>query len=325
MTHKIIGIGNAIMDFLCNINDNFLLQNNLNKGSMTLINKSHLSFLNQLNIEKFSSGGSVANTINTLSQLGNNCYFIGSVGSDLAGQQYIKDLQNTGTKFIGHTNSNQDTALSYILISPDGQRTMCTYLGCSPVIDENHIQAHYFVDAKIFYIEGYLWDISTTIKTIKNSIQIAKKQGCKIAFSLSDAFCVMRHRHDFIELIKNDIDILFANETEILSLSDSLQYSSNFIKNFINELNSKIILAVTRHENGSEVFYQNDYISVPTQSIIAFDSTGAGDSFACGFLHGFVRNFELKRCAEIGNLIAGLIIQKMGARFEIHEISNLKI
>lgn len=324
MSNKIIGIGNAIMDFLCPINDDFLIKNNLTKGSMTLIDKTNLLSLNTLKIKKFSSGGSVANTINALSQLGNECSFIGSVADDVTGQQYIKDIEKVGTKFIGQINSTKDTASSFILITPDAQRTMCTYLGCAPIILEEHIQKKLFTECKILYVEGYLWDSPATISSIKKAIKIAKNFECKIAFSLSDSFCVQRHREDFIDLINNDIDILFSNESEILSLTKDSEYSSPNILNFLKTIKSNLIVAVTRNAKGCEIFNQNLIIKIPTQVVKPLDTTGAGDNFACGFLHGIIRNYELKKCAEIGNYMAGLIIQKMGARFETFEVLNLK-
>jgi len=324
MSHKIIGIGNAIMDFLCPIKDDFLTKNQLLKGSMTLIDKNTLLSLNTLKIEKLSSGGSVANTINALSQLGNECSFIGSVANDIAGQKYIEDIEKFGTKFIGQIYNNKDTASSFVLITPDAQRTMCTYLGCAPIILEEHIQADFFSECKILYVEGYLWDSPATISAIRKAIKIAKNFGCKIAFSLSDSFCVERHRKDFIELIKNDIDILFANESEILSLTEHSFYSALGILDFLKTTKSNITVAITRNAKGCEIFNQNLILEIPTKIVQPIDTTGAGDSFASGFLHGIIRNYELTKCGEIGNCMAGLIIQKMGARFENSEILNLK-
>jgi len=327
--HKIIGIGNAIMDYFCNVDDEFLIKNSLNKGSMTLINKEQFNILNKLSIEKFSSGGSVANTINSLAQLLNDSpefitSFIGSIGNDLAGQQFMNDIKINNIEFIGQINSDKETASSFIFITPDGQRTMCTYLGCSPFINGKSLEPQHFIDCKILYIEGYLWDDANTIEAIRNAIKIAKQHHCKIALSLSDSFCVDRHQQEFIQLISQDIDILFANEMEINKLCGIKEYNSDYIKNFIAKLNQNIMLATTLGYKGCEIYYQHKHFSIPTTAIKPLDSTGAGDNFASGFLYGLIKDFEIKKCAELGNIMAINIIKKIGARFYFEEINNLK-
>jgi sugar/nucleoside kinase (ribokinase family) len=327
--HKIIGIGNAIMDYFCYVDDEFLIKNSLTKGSMTLITKEQFSNLNKLSIEKFSSGGSVANTICSLAQLLNNSpefitAFIGSIGNDLAGQQFINDNKKNKIEFIGQINPDLETASSFIFITPDGQRTMCTYLGCSPFINTKSLQPHHFINCKILYIEGYLWDDANTIEAIRNAIKIAKQQNCKIAFSLSDSFCVDRHQQEFLQFISQDIDILFANEMEINKLCGIKEYNSDKIQNFIAKLNQNIMLATTLGDKGCQIYIQQNQILIPTTAIKPLDTTGAGDNFAGGFLYGFVKGFEIKKCAEIGNIMAGKIIEKIGARFSFEEINNLK-
>jgi len=328
-SYQLIGIGNSIMDYFCHVSDDFLIKNSLVKGSMALIDKSQMTNLNQLSIEKFSSGGSVANTINNISQLEKNSdnfpiAFIGSIGSDLAGQQFMNDLKNNNIDYIGQINKNLDTASSFIFITPDGQRTMCTYLGCSPNIELKNINLDYLANCKILYIEGYLWDNPTTIETIKTIISLAKKQQCKIAFSLSDSFCVERNHQEFLELISRDIDILFANELEINKLCQISQFNSEIINNFIAKLNQNIILATTLSDKGCQIFFDKSYISIPTLQKKPIDTTGAGDSFASGFLYGLIKGLEINKCGEIGNIFAGKIIEKIGARFSLQETINLK-
>ena len=199
MTNKIIGIGNAIVDFLAKTEDNFLEKLNFEKGSMYLVSENFLKDLNKLTIEKFSSGGSVGNTIATLAQLGNEVDFIGVVGDDDTGKKFIDDIKKTGAIFNGKILPNQKTASSFILVTPDAQRTMLTHLGCASNFKKTHFDENSFKNAKILYIEGYLWDASQTILALKKSIDLAKKNNIQIAFSLSDSFCVERNHQDFLK------------------------------------------------------------------------------------------------------------------------------
>ncbi len=325
MTNKIIGIGNAIVDFLAKSEDNFLKKLEVEKGSMLLIDEKFVESLSDLSIEKFSSGGSVGNTIATLAQLDNAVDFIGVVGDDATGKKFIDDIQKSGAIFKGKILPNQKTASSFILVTPDAQRTMLTYLGCASKIDEVHFDENDFKNAKILYIEGYLWDSPQTISALKKSIYLAKKNNVKIAFSLSDSFCVERHHQDFINLIKNEVDILFSNEAEALKLAQLTHFDQQKIHDFFININPNIVLALTRSERGCIIIKQNKILEISTKKIEKIvDTTGAGDSFASGFLYYFVRGFDLEKCGEYGNFLAGKIIQKFGARFDSSEIKILK-
>ena len=325
MTNKIIGIGNAIVDFLAKSEDNFLKKLEVEKGSMLLIDEKFVESLSDLSIEKFSSGGSVGNTIATLAQLDNAVDFIGVVGDDATGKKFIDDIQKSGAIFKGKILPNQKTASSFILVTPDAQRTMLTYLGCASKIDEVHFDENDFKNAKILYIEGYLWDSPQTISALKKSIYLAKKNNVKIAFSLSDSFCVERHHQDFINLIKNEVDILFSNEAEALKLAQLTHFDQQKIHDFFININPNIVLALTRSERGCIIIKQNKILEISTKKIEkVVDTTGAGDNFASGFLYYFVRDFDLRKCGEYGNLLAGKIIQKFGARFDSGEIKLLK-
>jgi len=325
MTNKIIGIGNAIVDFLAKSEDNFLKKLEVEKGSMLLIDEKFVESLSDLSIEKFSSGGSVGNTIATLAQLDNAVDFIGVVGDDATGKKFIDDIQKSGAIFKGKILPNQKTASSFILVTPDAQRTMLTYLGCASKIDEVHFDENDFKNAKILYIEGYLWDSPQTISALKKSIYLAKKNNVKIAFSLSDSFCVERHHQDFINLIKNEVDILFSNEAEALKLAQLTHFDQQKIHDFFININPNIVLALTRSERGCIIIKQNKILEISTKKIEkVVDTTGAGDNFASGFLYYFVRGFDLEKCGEYGNFLAGKIIQKFGARFDSSEIKILK-
>jgi fructokinase len=325
MSDKIIGVGNAIVDFLAKAEDNFLTKFEVEKGSMQLINQDFVENLSHLSIEKFSSGGSVGNTIATLAQLGNEVDFIGVVGDDETGKKFISDIEKSGAIFNGKILSNQKTASSFILVTQDAQRTMLTHLGCASKIEESHFNENDFKNAKILYIEGYLWDASQTILALKKSIDLAKKNNVKIAFSLSDSFCVERHHVDFLNLIKNDVDILFSNEAEALKLSQLESFNQEKIQQFFAKINPNIIVALTRSEKGCVIIKKDKILEIPTKKVEKIvDTTGAGDNFASGFLYYFVRNFDLQKCGEFGNFLAGKIIQKFGARFDSSEIKLLK-
>ena len=325
MTDKIIGVGNAIVDFLAKAEDNFLTKFEVEKGSMQLIDEDFVENLSHLSIEKFSSGGSVGNTIATLAQLGNDVDFIGVVGDDETGKKFIDDIKKSGANFNGKILSNQKTASSFILVTQDAQRTMLTHLGCASRIEESHFHENDFKNAKILYIEGYLWDAPQTILALKKSIDLAKKNNVKIAFSLSDSFCVERHHQGFLDLIKNDVDILFSNEAEALKLTQLESFNQDKIQQFFTKLNPNIIVALTRSEKGCIIIKKDKILEISTKKIEKIvDTTGAGDNFASGFLYYFVRNFDLNKCGEYGNLLAGKIIQKFGARFDSSEIKLLK-
>jgi fructokinase len=326
MTKKIIAIGNAIVDVACLIEDDFLAKNSLIKGSMSLIDDEMVKNLSKLKVEKITSGGSASNSIAALSQLGVRSAFIGKVGNDKIADIFIKEIEKTGCEFFGEKTINKTSAQSFILVSPDSERTMCTYLGCACEIKENDIKEEFFKDCEIFYLEGYLWDCEETIKAMKKAIFLAKKNKVKIAFSLSDSFCVARHKADFIDLVENQLDFLFANKNEAKELDEN--YQSIFAKN------PSLIAAVTDSQNGCEIFeviksdQNNEQNNLKITSVASCeiekltDSTGAGDAFAAGFMFGYLKNQEIKKCAELANLLASMIIQKIGARFEKSEIDN---
>lgn len=343
MSKKIIGIGHAIVDISCQIDDEFLKVNNLVKGSMTLIDNDLFHKLSQLKISKISSGGSVGNSIATLANFGSNCEFFGSVGDDEFGKMFIADLEKSSTKFIGIVKKNKSSATCFILITPDGERTMCTFLGCASNIEEELVSKIDFSSAKFLYLEGYLWDGNTTSNSLKLAINSAKKNNCQVAFSLSDAFCVERHRDDFIKLIKNDLDILFANEAEFLSLTRKhlfdLESADSFLKKISIE-NKKLLTIVTRGEKGCCVFTIDkpfqQYSTKKVEKVV--DTTGAGDNFASGWLLGYNQEFTLskllqdsnshkpiyEKSAFLANFLAGKIIQKISARFDKPEINEIK-
>ena len=317
MTKKILGIGNAIVDVLCKVDDNFLEENGLIKNSMSLIDDVDAEKLSKLESEKITSGGSVGNTIAALAQLGIPTTFIGKVGSDAFGKKFISEIEKTGAEFFSNLNHKKPSAKSFILVTPDADRTMCTFLGCASEITESDIDEKAFKDASILYLEGYLWDTPDTISALKKAINIAKKNGVKVAFSLSDSFCVSRHKKGFLELIKNDLDIVFANETEALAVS------SNLVELFSH--NKKLIAVVTKSDKGCEVFFEGEsFLSAARKVDKLVDTTGAGDSFAAGFLYGLVNDFSLEKSAELGNNLAAKIIQKFGARFLTEEIKTLQ-
>ena len=325
MKKNIIGIGNAIVDIVCKVDDNFLKNHNLVKGSMSLIDKGFVEKLNKLQYEKISSGGSACNTVATLSELGCNTYFLGTISNDEIGKKFNRDLELSNTQFIGKIEHNEDSAVSYILVTPDGQRTMCTFLGCACIINEDSIFASNFHNAEILYIEGYLWDNPNTINSIKKAIKIAKKNNTKIIFSLSDIFCVQRHKKYFIDLIKNDLNIIFCNENEFLNLIDKTELISNDLKEFSNTINKDLTIVITRSEKGCIVYNNGNIIEITTKKISSIlDTTGAGDIFASGFIYGLINHLDINKCCKYGNFLAGQIIQKFGARFDKNEINKIK-
>jgi sugar/nucleoside kinase (ribokinase family) len=322
MTKKILGIGNAIVDIACKINDDFLLDNSLIKGSMSLIDEKTAKKLSELESEKTTSGGSAGNTIATMSQLGSETYFIGKVGQDDFGAQFISELEKSGTRFVGGHSYNKLSAKSFILVTPDAERTMCTFLGCASEISEDLIKDELFKEIDFLYLEGYLWDQGQTILALKKAIDCAKNNGAKIAFSLSDGFCVSRHKNDFIDLIADKIDVLFANEDEAIELSSSKNFTDKKLEEFFSS-QKHLTTIVTRAEKGCVVFQNGRVLEVSTPTIAeVIDTTGAGDAFAAGFLKGFSNGNELQDCAEFGNKLAGKIIQKFGARFENEEVES---
>jgi fructokinase len=313
MNKKILGIGNAIVDVLAKVDEEFLIKRNFIKGSMKLINKSEFEDLKKnIKIEKIVAGGSVANTMSGIAYLKGSPSFIGKINSDSFGEIYKKSLEDINVKFSYlQKNENLSTGASIILITPDSERTMCTYLGISSHLSENDINENNILDNEIIFLEGYLWDKGISEKMFKSAINLAKKNKVKIAMSLSDIFCVMRHKEDFYNLLKNDLDILIGNENEINELTNekSLLDSINQLK----ELNKLIV--VTRSERGSIAIKNNEIINCDSTKVDKIlDLTGAGDLFAAGFLKEYLEKSEIKKCLMTGSALAAKVIQKIGAR-----------
>ena len=315
MNKKILGIGNAIVDVFAQVEENFLKENNLIKGSMKLINEEEFVKLKQkIKIEKTLAGGSVANSMAGISYLNGDASFIGKINSDEFGELYKKSLEDIDVKFIYNPKKElMPTGTCIILITPDSERTMCTYLGISSQLAANDLNEKNIVDKELIFLEGYLWDKGLSEKMFKQAINFAKKNKVKIAMTLSDIFCVTRHKADFYNLLKNDLDVLIGNENEINELTGN--------KNLSNSINQLILLnkliIVTRSEKGSLAIDNNiiiDCDSIQVNKVI--DVTGAGDLFAAGFLKEYIEKSEIKKCLTTGSLMASKIIQKIGARIE---------
>jgi fructokinase len=313
MNKKILGIGNAIVDVLAKVDDEFLKNNNLTKGSMKLINKSEFEDLKKnIKIEKVVAGGSVANTMSGIAYLKGDSSFIGKINSDNFGELYKKSLEDINVNF-SYVKKNEDlsTGASIILITPDSERTMCTYLGISSHLSDGDINENNIINNELIFLEGYLWDKGISEKMFKHVISIAKKNKVKIAMSLSDVFCVTRHKEDFYNLLKNDLDILIGNENEINEITNkkNLLDSINQLKN----LNKLIV--ITRSENGSVAINGNEVVNCESTRVNKIlDLTGAGDLFAAGFLKEYLEKSEIKKCLMTGSILASKIIQKIGAR-----------
>ena len=313
MSKKILGIGNAIVDVFVKVDDNFLSKNNLIKGSMKLIQIEEFENLkNIIKIEKIEAGGSVANTMAGIAYLNGSPCFIGKISSDRFGKIYKESLEKINVNFsYNEKNENLATGASIIFITPDSERTMCTYLGISSRLSAEDIYEHYIKDSKLIFLEGYLWDKGATEEMFKKIINLAKKNNIKIAMSLSDIFCVTRHRKDFIKLLEDDLDILFGNENEI----NALTMKNNLFEGIqeLQKLNKLIV--ITRGEKGSLAILKNEIIncdSIKVDKIL--DLTGAGDLFASGFLKEYLDKSDIKKCLQTGSELAAKIIQKIGAR-----------
>jgi fructokinase len=313
MSKKILGIGNAIVDIFVKVNDSFLSKNNLTKGSMKLIEKEEFERLkNSIKVEKIEAGGSVANTMAGISYLGGNSTFIGKVNSDEFGKIYRQSLEKININFpYSEKKEKLSTGASIIFITPDFERTMCTYLGISSQLSMDDINEKNIKNCKLIFLEGYLWDKGASEAMFKHVIHLAKKNNIKIAMSLSDIFCVSRHRNDFFKLLVNDLNILIGNEGEI----NELMQKNNLLDSIqeIKKINKLII--ITRSKNGSLAILNNKIIkceSIKVKKIL--DLTGAGDLFASGFFKEYLDESSIKKCLRRGNDLAAKIIQKMGAR-----------
>ena len=313
----LIGLGNAIVDIIVNVKDDFLELNSLKKGSMNLINTNESEqLLNKCKVIKQISGGSSANTVTCLASLGNNVQFIGRVKNDKFGSFFSSDIKKSNTIFNAlPTSEGPPTAHSIILITPDAQRTMCTYLGASVEFEHQDIDFKSIMRSKYLYLEGYLWDSELAKNAFIEAAKVAKSSQTKIILSLSDSFCVDRHRESFLELINHYVDIVFCNEAEVLSLfkKDKLESCKEEISSLCQ------LVVVTLGDKGSLIISKNktEVIKANVMGKV-IDTTGAGDIYAGGFIHGLIKNYSTKRCGEIGAICAGQIITEFGSRSNVN-------
>jgi len=306
---KILGIGNAIVDVICKVEDKFLTDNKLTKSTMKLVDETEFKkLLSSLKIEETVSGGSVANSIVGLSQLGNKVGFIGKVNNDDLGEKYEHGLKKENVQYFYNKKKEQlPTGTCLILITPDSERTMCTFLGTAGKINENDVDVEAIKKSEIILLEGYLWDEGDPKKAFDKAIQ----NSSKVAMSLSDLFCVERHKPHFLDLLKNKLDIIFANEQEITSLLNAKSFDE--VVSFSKQLGKLIV--VTRGKSGATAISGNEIAECGIQkNLKIIDLTGAGDLFAAGFLHGYVNKLSLKECLEKGTEMSSKIIQQIGAR-----------
>jgi len=306
---KVLGIGNAIVDVICKVEDSFLTKNNLTKSTMKLVDETEFKkLLSNLKIEQTIAGGSVANSIVGLSQLGNPVSFIGKVNNDDLGDKYEKSLTNEKVKYCYQKKEELiPTGTCLILITPDSERTMCTFLGIAGKISDKDIDENAVKNSELIFLEGYLWDEGE----LKNAFDKAMNLSTKSAMSLSDQFCVDRHKKSFLDLVKNKLDIVFANEQEALSLINAKNFDE--VISFSKQLGKLIV--ISRGEKGSVAIKNNELVECESKKNLKIvDLTGAGDLFAAGFLHGYVNKLSIKESLEKGTEMASKIIQKIGAR-----------
>ena len=307
---KVLGIGNAIVDLICKVEENFIIENGLTKGTMKLFfdEKEFKNLLGNLKIEKSISGGSVANSIVGLSQLQNKVGFIGKISDDIFGAKYEEGLKKENVKYFYKKQSEVlPTGTCLILVTPDSERTMCTFLGIAGKINENDVDEKIIKDSELIFLEGYLWDEGEPKKAFEKAIDNAKK----VAMSLSDLFCVKRHKQNFLELVEKKLDLTFANESEIMELINVKNF--NEVIDFAKEINKHIV--ITRGEKGAISIFGNEIIEIEANKNLTIkDLTGAGDLFAAGYLHGFINNLSVGNCLELGTKLSSKVIQQIGAR-----------
>ena len=311
--NKALGIGNAIVDAVCKVNENFLKSHNLQKGTMKLINEDELKKLqNEVKPSEFIAGGSVANSIVGLSSFGNQVYFIGKLNNDLFGKKYFENLrkENVGFNFNNETYKDS-TGICFVFITPDGERTMTTYLGIANKLSEKEVNHKEIEQSELILIEGYLWDTPEAKNAISKSIEIAIKNSTLVSLSLSDVFCVERYKKEFLDLTKNKIDLLFGNEGEFKSL---FEYDN--IEKIIQELSTlNKIFVITLGEKGVTLVHKKEIVKVRSEKIEkVVDLTGAGDLFASGFVHGFINKMGFEKSLKLGTKSAAEIIKILGAR-----------
>ena len=312
---KILGIGNAIVDVICKVEEEFINRNNLTKSTMKLVDETEFNkILSTLVIKETVSGGSVANSIVGLSQLGNKVGFIGKISNDDLGNKYEEGLRKENVKFL-YTKKKEaiPTGTCLILITPDSERTMVTFLGTAGKINENDIDSNIVKNTEILFLEGYLWDEGEPKKAFEKGINNSNK----VAMSLSDLFCVERHKPHFLELVKNKLDITFTNEQEIMSLIDAKKFDD--VINFAKEVNKLIV--ITRGDKGAVAIDSNEIVECKAKNNLQIkDLTGAGDLFAGGFLHGMINNKSIKESLEIGTEMSAKVIQIIGARLDSQNV-----
>ena len=317
----LVGVGNAIVDVLTTTDDSLLSRLSLKKGAMTLIDENKAQELYEMSTNRIQrSGGSVANSLACVAQLGGKTAFIGRVRDDKLGEIFTKEISTTGTIFNTPPSSvGPSTARCLIYVTPDAQRTMCTYLGASVLLEPKDIDLSVIKEAKILYLEGYLWDNSAAKNAFIKAAEIANKAGRKVALSLSDSFCVNRHRESFIKLVEDHIDILFANEDEIKAL-----YQCSSLKKALEKLQNKCdIAAITIGEKGSILISNGNRVNIdPFFYGKAIDTTGAGDLYAGGFLKGLADGLKPEMSAKIGSICAGQIVTQLGSRSNV-DLLNL--
>jgi len=308
---KILGIGNAIVDVICKVSDQYLLENNLTKSTMKLVDENEFKkLLSTIRIEETVSGGSVANSIVGLSQLGNKVGFIGKVSDDEFGQKYEDGLKNEKVDYFYSKKKEEiPTGTCLILITPDSERTMCTFLGTAGNISENDVDINVIKNSELIFLEGYLWDDGKPRSAFEKAIQNADK----VAMSLSDLFCVERHKPHFLNLVNNKLDITFANEQEIISLINAKNFQD--VITFGQQL--KKILVITRGAKGSIAIHNNEIFECESEkNLNIIDLTGAGDLFAAGFLHEYINNLNIDESLKKGTEMSSKVIQKIGARLK---------
>ena len=308
---KILGIGNAIVDVICKVNDDFITKNNLTKGLMKLIfdEGEFSNLLTNLKIEKTISGGSVANSIVGLSQLGDKVGFIGKISNDTFGIKYEEGLREENVSFF-YTKKKEllPTGTCLILITPDSERTMCTFLGTAGKISKNDLDVGAIKKSDLIFLEGYLWDEGDPKEAFEQAINLSNKT----AMSLSDKFCVDRHKSNFLNLVKNKLDLVFANEAEVMALIDAKNF--NEVISFGKEIKKHLI--ITRGDKGAVSIYNGEIQEIDAKKDLKIvDLTGAGDLFASGYLHGFINNFSQQECLTKATDMSSKIIQQIGARF----------
>ena len=308
---KILGIGNAIVDVICKVEDSFLSKNNLTKSTMKLVDETEFKkILSNLKIEETIAGGSVANSIVGLSQLGNSVSFIGKISDDELGNKYEKSLINENVKYCYQKKKETiPTGTCLILITPDSERTMCTFLGIAGKVSDKDIDENAVKNSELIFLEGYLWDEGEPKSAFDKAMSLSKKT----AMSLSDKFCVDRHKKSFLDLVNNKLDITFTNEQEIISLIDAKNFNEVIL--FAKQL--KKLIVITRSDKGSIAIQNNEVIECYSQKNLKIvDLTGAGDLFAAGFLHGHINNFTVKESLKKGTEMASKVIQIFGARLK---------